>query len=317
MATCQLSLKIGLLNPAEWIDACPDLPLPLQQHPTYGRALESYGATAEQVTISDNHHVIGRALLIQRKFFGAIRFTTLFRGPIWCRENLPDKTKIEALKLLQNHFSPLRWNFLCTMPEMPDTLHNRTLLKHIKARRVMSGFSTVWVDLRPSKEDLRAALKGKWRNQLTKAEKSNLAISVGGRKEHQYNWLLEKEAAQRSKRRYQATPLGLVPTFIKASTPKSASGLLSLTALSGREKVAGALFLLHGNSATYHIGWANDTARTLNAQNRILWEGMLALKQKGIHFLDLGGLNTTDLAGIARFKLGMGAEPLTLVGAYI
>ena len=81
--------------------------------------------------------------------------------------------------------------------------------------------------------------------------------------------------------------------------------------------MAGALFLLHGNSATYHIGWAGDYGRKLNAQNRVLWEGVLALQEKGISFLDLGGLNTADLAGIARFKLGLGATPITLAGAFI
>tara|TARA_R110002096_G_scaffold328994_1_gene522959 strand:- start:383 stop:994 length:612 start_codon:yes stop_codon:yes gene_type:complete len=203
------------------------------------------------------------------------------------------------------------------MPELPNTPDNQLAFKKAGYRRVMSGFSTAWLDLRPTAEELRVALKGKWRNQLVGAEKSDIEISIGGRKEHQYSWLLEKEAEQRSDRRYQATPLGLVPAFVKAVTPKSSSRILSVTAISGKRKVAGALFLLHGNSATYHIGWAGDEGRKANAQNRVLWEGILALKEAGIHFLDLGGLNTADLAGIARFKLGLGAEPITLAGAFI
>jgi len=32
--------------------------------------------------------------------------------------------------------------------------------------------------------------------------------------------------------------------------------------------------------------------------------------------LDLGGLNTRDLAGISRFKIGSGGQVVTLAGTY-
>lgn len=317
MTNTQLSLKFGVVNPAAWSEDTLSAPLPLQQHPTYGRALEQFGATAKQVTVQENGVNLARALLIQRRLFGVLKFTTIFRGPVWCKEDISDNLKKAALAFLRDQFSPWRWNFLCVMPELVNTNGNRDIMKHAKYRRVMSGFSTAWMDLRQDNEELRIGLKGKWRNQLVGAEKAKIDISLGGKREHQYSWLLEKEAEQRSNRRYQATPLGLVPAFLKAATPKSKSSILSVTALSGRRKIAGALFLLHGNSATYHIGWAGEEGRKTNAQNRVLWEGIMALKERDIDFLDLGGLNTADLAGIARFKLGLGAEPITLAGAFI
>lgn len=317
MANSQIYVKQGVVNPAAWSDADQTSPFPLQQHPTYGRALEQFGATAIQTEIYRGDAIIARALLIQRRFLGLISFTTLFRGPVWCTKDISDAEQQLVWKALKADFSSWRWNFLCVMPEMVNSPSSIKILKGAAYRRVMSGFSTAWLDLRSEVEVLRASLKGKWRNQLVGAEKSCLDMSIGGRKAHQYDWLLEKEAAQRSNRRYQATPLGLVPAFVKAATPKSGSRVLSVTALSGRRKVAGALFLLHGNSATYHIGWAGDDGRKMNAHNLVLWEGMLALKNEGIAFLDLGGLNTADLAGIARFKLGLGAEPVTLAGAFI
>lgn len=317
MANNQVSLKIGIVNPADWLDHDENTPLPLQQHPTYGRALETFGATAKQATFSSGATVVGHALLIERRFFGLISFTTIFRGPVWRDPATPDEVKSAAYTALKKLSSPWRWNFICVMPEQPHSDSMQPFMQKAGYRRVMSGFSTCWLDLRPEPKGIRAALKGKWRNQLVKAESSGLDISFGGRKAHQYTWLLEKEAEQRSKRRYQATPLGLVPAFVRAATPKSASGVMAVTALKDKRKIAGALFLIHGNSATYHIGWAGDDARKLNAQNQILWEGIGALKKQGVRFLDLGGLNTADLAGIARFKLGMGGTPLTLAGAYV
>ena len=312
-----INTKTTVVDPASWQLADQNAPIPLQQHPVYGLALQTFGATATQIVFSSDNQLIGTALLVHRKFFGLVRFTTLFRGPLWTNPDIPHETKLACYKKLRQSFSPWRWNFLASLPETACSKETITAFKSIGMKRVMTGFSTAWLDLRSDTQELRAALKGKWRNQLVKAEKSALTISIGGRKAHQYGWLLEKEQQQRSNRRYQATPLGLVPAFATAATPKSGCSILSITALSGRQKVAGALFLLHGNSATYHIGWAGAEARTLNAQNRVLWEAMLVLKEKGIRFLDLGGLNTADLAGIARFKLGTGATPLTLAGAYI
>ena len=42
-----------------------------------------------------------------------------------------------------------------------------------------------------------------------------------------------------------------------------------------------------------------------------------ALKQRGIGQLDLGGVNTARSAGIARFKLGTGGQPVILAGTYL
>ena len=320
-AYSQLEIKESILNPAQWTAVDDDAPFPLQQHPSYGDAVASFGATARQLTITDAGKPIALALLIKRKFFGAIRFSTLFRGPVWCEQSLTIQQKLEVYHAIHARFSRWKWNFLASLPELADTVEHTKGLKNTGLTRVMTGFSTAWTDLRPDEETLRKQLKGKWRNQLVKAEKAeateNLKISFGGKKAHQYAWLLEKETEQRDNRRYQATPLGIVPAFVDAATPKSHSGVLSATALHGKHKVAGGLFLLHGNSATYHIGWAGDDGRSLNAQNRVLWEAMLELKKRGIKFLDLGGLNTADLGGIARFKLGTGAEPLTLAGTFV
>jgi len=317
MANSRISLQLGVLNPAEWSDITEDSPLPLQQHPCYGLALKAFGASPLQVNIHENNTLIGKGLLIHRKFFGLINFTHIFRGPAWCVPNISHDTKTAVFQELKKTFNPWRWNFLATLPEEPAGDDSTKMMETAGLRRVMTGFSTVWLDIRPEAEILRQSLKGKWRNQLVQAEKNKLEISVGGKKPHQYSWLLEREAEQRSNRKYQATPLGLVPNYVAACTKKNQGSVLSITAIAKKEKIAGALFLLHGNSATYHIGWNGEKGRDMNAQNCVLWEGICALKKAGIHFLDLGGLNTADLAGIARFKLGMGADPITLAGTYI
>jgi hypothetical protein len=309
-------LEISALNPKSWDNIDPDTPLPLQQHWAYGKALEHFGSKSLKITFFDaNNKKIAMALAAQRRFMGILRLTTVFRGPMWLT-NVSEEEKALALRELKRHFPKFKWNFLALLPEIHDDKQSIFPLKKAGYRKVMTGFSTAWLDLRPDIETVRKSLKGKWRNQLKKAEGESIEIAIGGRKPHQYSWLLEREADQRGNRRYQATPLGLVPEYVNSGNNPS-DMVLSVIASKGKSKIAGALFLIHGNSATYHIGWAGEDARSLNAQNLVLWQGMMALKGKGVRFLDLGGLNTADLAGIARFKLGTGAEPIMLAGAYL
>jgi lipid II:glycine glycyltransferase (peptidoglycan interpeptide bridge formation enzyme) len=76
------------------------------------------------------------------------------------------------------------------------------------------------------------------------------------------------------------------------------------------------LFLIHGRVASYHMGWADEQGRQLSAHNALLWESVTHLQGLGIEVLDLGGVNTHDLPGISRFKLGTGGQAITLAGTY-
>jgi lipid II:glycine glycyltransferase (peptidoglycan interpeptide bridge formation enzyme) len=48
----------------------------------------------------------------------------------------------------------------------------------------------------------------------------------------------------------------------------------------------------------------------------LLWEALAYLQAMGIEVLDLGGVNTHDLPGISRFKLGTGGRVTTLAGTF-
>ena len=76
------------------------------------------------------------------------------------------------------------------------------------------------------------------------------------------------------------------------------------------------LFLAHGATALYHFGIADKAGRALNAHNLLLWRAIRALRRMGVDSLDLGGLDTVDNPGIARFKLGTGARVHSRCGTW-
>jgi lipid II:glycine glycyltransferase (peptidoglycan interpeptide bridge formation enzyme) len=75
------------------------------------------------------------------------------------------------------------------------------------------------------------------------------------------------------------------------------------------------LFLTHGRTAIYQTGWSNGNGRRGRVHHRALWGAIERLRDAGLHWLDLGGLNVP--AGIVRFKLGSGATPVTFAGTFV
>lgn len=308
MTLVTLSVSDQLTFSAPWPEGAWQ---PLQQSPAYGVAMRRLGADIVRVTAADADGLVLEGLMMQRKVLGLYRLSTVLRGPLWYT-NTPER-RIAALKTLRAAHPRWRGKGLIITPEEAAGAPLTEDLQTAGFKRVMTGFSTVWMDLRRDTEALRAGLKGKWRNQLKKAEASKIMVNAST-KAKKSDWILEKEHLQRAERRYQAIPVGLVPHFRSAGGQDS---VLTVTAHLSGQPVAGALFLLSGQSATYHIGWSGEQGRAENAQNLVLWHSILDLRSRNISFLDLGGLNTAQLAGLARFKLGLGGTPITLMGSYL
>ena len=73
---------------------------------------------------------------------------------------------------------------------------------------------------------------------------------------------------------------------------------------------------MHGDAATYHVGWSSEEGRKLGAHSLLLWHAINVLRERGLRRLDLGGVDTERGAGIARFKIGTGGAVVTLAGTY-
>jgi lipid II:glycine glycyltransferase (peptidoglycan interpeptide bridge formation enzyme) len=121
---------------------------------------------------------------------------------------------------------------------------------------------------------------------------------------------------QREQRGLHGLPLHFFDLYVP-SRQQPAKTILTVRADKGRDRVAGMMFLIHGQAATYQVGWTSDAGREHHAHNLILWRAMQELRERGVRMLDLGGVNTTRSAGIARFKIGTGGQVLTCAGTFI
>jgi hypothetical protein len=244
--------------------------LPFQQSAVYAAAAGACGARVRWLDVG-----FGKALAVER---GRLRL--ILRGPVWARD-MPEDDRRRALRRLA------RWPGATVLtPEEP--LSGFGLLPLITPLH-----QAVW-DL---SGNLRVGMTAKWRNRLVAAERQ---VLVRRGNAGTLDRLMAREEAQRQARGYRALPAG----FTRALAP----GALRLWEWrQGGAMEAAMAFVVHGCTATYHLGWGSDAARAAGAHGVMLTRAAEALAAEGVRWLDLGSVDTEAAPGLARFKLGTGA----------
>ena len=301
-----MSLVVKDISLDDWQRAIARAPfVPLQQSWGYGSAAKDLGAKVTRLGIydDDGERLIAIAQLTHKKIAKLVALSLCMRGPLWLGD-VSEAQKTQAYRALRKHRFYSLW-----MPESPDD----KALHAAKAKRVMTGYHTVMLDLSQELDSLRAKLDGKWRNRLVAAEGEKISIKRLTQAAD-YRFVLKAETVQSSAKHYAALSPAFVPLYQMQLGDKA---VLALEARSNHTPIAAIICLLHDGCATYHIGWSNAEGKQRSAHNLLLWRAMTALKARGVRWLDLGGVNTeAEGAGIARFKIGTGGQVVSLDGTY-
>ena len=307
-----MNVEWDSLDRATWEGHHREYGSSLQQSWAYGQALQQLGVRIHRATVRVDGQVMGLAQFMVRRIAGYLSLASCTRGPVW-HPALPGPARAEGLRLLKQSLPVPRLRVALFSPDAPASPEVEAETRGLW--RVMTGYSTVMLDLTQPLEALRAGLDGKWRNRLVKTEAD---LSFTARVEPnlpEAKRLLERETEQRAQRRFHGLPTDFVQAYIEAA-PSREQGFAVSYAQSRKETQAALLFLIHGDTATYHIGWSSDAGRKVNAHNLLMWRGIEYLRRIGLKRLDLGGVNTRALPGITRFKIGTGGQVLTLAGSY-
>lgn len=304
---------------AEWDRLANRLPFcPFEQSWVYGDAYARRDTeTVRRALIFNGDTPIALAQVFFRRVAGVMTLAQVLRGPVLLDPGLFDGAAgphdlVPIFTTLKDEIHTGSRKVLFWTPEMPDDEASISIMKQCGMRRILTGHGSSQIDLTPDEAMLRRALHGKWRNALVHAEGADLRVdtSSGG---FAIPWILERYEALRRRRRFGGPdPIMLAHVLTETAT----RNILLFRAFQKNEPVAAALFLRHGQAASYLVGWTGDAGRPLNAGTLLLWQGMRELKSRGVSCLDLGGIDTRKASGIARFKLGAGGEPYRLPGTF-
>ena len=299
------------INQATWDEAHTIAGGYLQQDWSYGASLLTKDVSCHRAQVIQNGQTVALAQFICRRYGWVAGFAICSRGPVWLK-TLTAKEQKEIYRALKRSLPIARPRFALFSPNLtdPDDASVAGLV------RVMTGYSTVLIDLQQPTDALRAAMEGKWRNRLVAAERANLDIIRLEADSSQYAWLLKQEQAQSDRKSFYGLPVKFVENYIHSRSDTTKTVLI-LQAQEQGQRVAAMLFLIHGSVATYHLGWSNDAGRAVNAHNLLLWHAFEELQSGDIKTLDMGGINTRSLPGISRFKIGSGGKVVTYAGTFV
>lgn len=251
-----------------------------QQSWPYAIAVRACGGRIDRAVLTDGNRMLAEVQVMRRA-----AVAVALRGPVWAA-GVDDRQRRAGLRRLARLGAAV-----IVLPEVG--VQGLGIIPLMTPRHV-----ALW-DLRAERDALCAGLSGKWRNALTAAERQGVLARPAPHKA--LTGLMEAEGEQRSVRRYRALPAAF-------SRALPAESLRLWHWGRGNRCHAAMCFIRHGDWATYHLGYADVMARESGAHRVMLWQAALALQAEGVTVLDLGDINTEDALGLARFKLGTGAE---------
>ena len=164
-------------------------------------------------------------------------------------------------------------------------------------------YRTFVVDLGPSLEELRKGLDRKWRNQLTRAEKNNLTVITGTGKS-EYDIFCQIYSDMMNRKAFDTT----VDVGEFGRIQDELADRHRMQVLICEDKgvpVAGLVASAMGDSAIYLLGATSESGLNSKGAYLLQWTLIQWLKDNGIRWYDLGGIDPEVNPGVYHFKNGM------------
>jgi lipid II:glycine glycyltransferase (peptidoglycan interpeptide bridge formation enzyme) len=169
-------------------------------------------------------------------------------------------------------------------------------------------YRTFIVDLTPSLEDLRSGLDRKWRNQLTRAEKNNLRV-IAGNGSNEYQTFCQIYQQMRKRKAFETTVDAKEFGKIQEDLVEKHRMRILICEDKGIP-VAGLVASAMGNSAIYLLGATSDEGLQSKGAYLLQWNLIRWLKDTGIRWYDLGGIDPEANPGVYHFKKGLGGQDI-------
>ncbi|MFZ0825995.1 MAG: peptidoglycan bridge formation glycyltransferase FemA/FemB family protein [Verrucomicrobiia bacterium] len=166
-------------------------------------------------------------------------------------------------------------------------------------------YRTFVLDLEPPLETLRKKLDQKWRNQLNRAEKNGLEVvesDAGG-----FQMFLRIYDEMLARKRFDTGTDVREFERMQHELPVH-QRLRVLVCKHEGVPAAGLVAAAHGNSAIYLFGATSDQGMTAKGSYLLHWLMIKWLKENGIRYYNLGGINPERNPGVYHFKQGFSGQ---------
>jgi len=176
--------------------------------------------------------------------------------------------------------------------------------------RLNSGsYRTLVLDLEPPIEELRKNLDKKWRNQLNAGERNNLSV-IAGEGMEEYRSFCDLYSQMWERKRFKTNVSVEEFGQIQERLPEKQRMRVMICSHEG-QALAGVVCTAMGDSAIYLLGATNEAGMKLKAAYVLHWTVIRWLKERGIRYYDLGGIDPEANPGVYHFKRGLSGADLS------
>jgi len=296
--------------------------LSYQQCGSYSEiAARDMGATSEFLGIFRAEELIGLASVrVKTISFLPVGVAYIHYGPLTaCRDEFASEPFGYCLNALRKEYVDERHLMLRIVPP----LHGGQWLEAQSACLETRGFrsnvryksrETFILDLGDPLPDIRTRFDSKWRNDLSKALRSNIKITRSTK-------LVDLDRFDNLFRDFVKSKGFIVRQnvdFLKRvqECAREAHKTVAHLAWYDGELVAGHIGSFVGDTAVYLLGAANPRGRELRASYLLQWAAIEHAKSTGNLFYDLGGIDQETNPDVYRFKKRLNGRRVLEIGPY-
>ena len=224
-------------------------------------------------------------------------------------------------RCLQEEYSRKRMLHLCVVPNAyagsPRAASMESGFRQFTRGPIFRNkpYRTSILDLSPSLEDLRRGFDRKWRNQLTRSAKNNLNVITGC----DIDKFRKFCSIYRQMRKRKAFKTNVdITDFCKTQKDLDPSQRMRVFLCEeNRVPVAGLVASIMGGCAIYMFGATTEAGLRLKASYLLQWELIRWLKENGVRWYDLGGIDPEGNPGVYHFKKGLSGVEVTQVYPFV
>ncbi len=191
----------------------------------------------------------------------------------------------------------------------------------LKRTHHLSPAETLYLDLRLDESALRSAMHQKTRYNIGLAEKRAVLVqrSADPADLDRFIELMSKTSQRDRFRSHSAAHYRALLSFFGSGSGRTSPQVELFIARHANRTVAANIVVFFGNTATYLHGASSYEDRALMAPHLLQWWTIQEAKRRGYRWYDFWGIARQPghpWAGVTRFKLGFGGQPVAYPGTF-
>jgi GNAT acetyltransferase-like protein len=175
-------------------------------------------------------------------------------------------------------------------------------------------YRTVLLDVDRPLDELRSSLHRHWRRHLNGSERNDLQVTFGTERDR-FEEVARMSEALRARKGFA---LDLDAHFygdVQRELREEDRLVVGLVMKDGTP-VAGNITAIHGDTAVYLVGASTEAGLEAKAGYLMHWRTIELIRERGVPWYDLGGIDPVENPGVTSFKLRTNGSDVTAAGPF-